>query len=206
MPRPIQRDEDRSLLDELRACDDSEGPFRKVFERYHRKLVGFFTRRGILPQRAQELSQDTFVRVYRSRRTIRDDLPLGAWIFTLAANVLRNERRRENAGMRRGDEVSLEDETTASLAEIHAGPDPAGPAGPLAAALDRELVDAVWEVLRECPPQMRRTAQLRYQHDYDVAEIASLLGVARSTVNVQLFLARRRLRAALTERFGELPW
>ncbi|HEX2252007.1 MAG TPA: RNA polymerase sigma factor [Thermoanaerobaculia bacterium] len=202
--RAIDLEEERTLLQALRESDDPE-VFRQVFHRYYRRLLQFFQRRGLGLESARDLSQDALFRVYRSRREIRTDLPLGAWIFTVATNVYRNEVRRRQTEKRSGKEESLHDERIRWRAESH-GVDPGAVAEPLTQTLDGETVDALWQQVDELPPQMRQVFLMRYRQNREIRDIARLLGVAESTVKVQIHQARSRLRDALNRRFGDFPW
>ena len=202
-------DEDRVLLQALRLDDDLDGAFRELFRRYRRRLLAFFSKRGFDPETGRDLSQETFFRVYRSRKSFRGEVPVASWIFQIAANVAKNARRLHQAGKRRGQEKSLDDDRESQPVEVHTGGDPSAAtatARPLARTLAREQVEALEDALQQLPPQMRRTMQMSILHEYSVAEIAAVMKVTPSTVKVQLHQARKRLRQALKGLFGELPF
>jgi RNA polymerase sigma-70 factor (ECF subfamily) len=207
-PHPADGDETYHLLEELRSSDDVEAAFRALFRRYHQRLLGFFLRRGFNPETADELSQETFLRVFRSRRDFRGEVPLPSWIFQIAANVYRNELRRRLAGKRSGEELSLDDDdqATPGPAEAEASPGPTTAAEPLSHALWREQVAALRSALARLPPQGRRAMQMRVGHGYSVAQIAVVMKLTESTVKVHLHQARKRLRELLRGHFGELPF
>lgn len=202
-------DEDRALLLDLRSGEDVEAIFHELFRRFHRRLLAFFARRGLDPEFGRELSQETFLRVFRTRQEFRGEVPLASWVFQIAANLFRNEIRRRRTGKRRGQEVSLDD--------VKTGPEPldhpsgldepeSAEAGPLERLLGTELADALRGALDELPPRSRRVMQMRVLHGYEVAEIAVAMKITESTVKVHLHQARERLRRSLRDRFGELPF
>ncbi len=200
----LSDDADRVLLQALQAGDDVEGSFRELFLRYRRRLLAFFSKKGFDSDVGRELSQETFLRVYRSRRRFRGDVPLSSWILRIADNVIKNELRRQAASKRSGHEKPLDDEDESQPIEVHTGgvANPTLAAGqPLARALAREKVEALRHALQRLPPRMRQVMQLRVHHEYSVAEIAAVLKITESTVKVQLHEARKRLRQILEDRF-----
>ena len=202
-------EEDRALLLRLRSTEDSEGAFREIFNRFHRRLLGFFKSRGFDAEICRELSQETFLRVYRGRGDFRAEVPLAAWIFQIANHIGKNELRRRHAGKRSGREESLDDDETSPLLEVHTGGHSSPStkvAEPLARTLAREQVEALGQVLEQLPPKMRRVVQMSVLQERSVAQIATLLKISESTVKVHLHQARKRLREALADRFGELAF
>lgn len=202
-------DEDRELLRALQSSDDVDGPFRELYRRYRRRLLAFFSRRGFSRETCSDLIQDTLVRVYKGRGGFRGDVPLASWIFQIAANVAKNELRWRGAGKRRGVEKSLDDEDEDQPLEVHFGGNPlstTAEAEPLARTMAREQVEALREALEGLPEKMRRIMQLSIHHEYSVSQIAIVMKITESTVKVQLHNGRKRLRRALTDRFGDLPF
>lgn len=204
----VDGDEDRALLQALQSAEDPDGAFRELFRRYYSRVKGFFRSRGFDPETCHDLSQETFLRVYRRRESFRGETSLASWIFTIAANLWRNELRRRQAEKRSGEEVSLDDPDTGEFAMPHSAGQqvPAADPGPLRVALGREQVAALGEALEQLPPQMRRVMQMHYHHEHSVKEIAVVLKISESTVKVHLHQGRKQLRQALADRFGELPF
>jgi RNA polymerase sigma-70 factor (ECF subfamily) len=82
-----------------RARTGDQDAFRLIFERYARPVLSFI--HDLVGQRelAEELTQETFVRAYKSLRNVRDDTKLSSWLFGISRNVAREAiraRQREN--------------------------------------------------------------------------------------------------------------
>src|SRR5207244_11201926 len=75
-----------------RACEGDQEAFRLIFERYSRPLISFVYDQVGNRELAEELTQETFVRAYRSLRTLREETKLSTWLFGLAQNVHREWR------------------------------------------------------------------------------------------------------------------
>lgn len=193
-----------------RSGEGRERVFRELFERYHRPLWGFFARRGFPPEDCHDLTQETFVRVYRGMDGFRGDARFETWLFKIAMNTYRKSLRHGSADKRDGHEVSLEDpedgglrteaETAGEGVLVGSGPPPQ----PLDGVLRRERREALSSAVEKLPDQMRRCAVLRLYQDMAYKEIAAVMKVSIETVKAHLFQARKRLRAELADRFEEV--
>lgn len=205
-----RRDEasDQDLLEAYLSGEDLENTYRRIFDRFRKPLLSFFSKKGLDHDLCQELSQETFLRVYRSRKNFRGDVPLASWVFQIAANLFRNELRRRGAEKRSGLEQSLDaDDGDSLLAETQSesSTSPASPTSALDRLLQREQVAAVVEAIESLPPKMRRTVRLRIYKQRSISDIAELMQVTDSTVKAHLHQARHRLRDALGALFDDLP-
>lgn len=66
--------------------DDNRGAFRALFERHHKAVFARLIRMGIDNQLAEEIVQDVFLSVFRSRQTYRDESAFRPWITVMARN------------------------------------------------------------------------------------------------------------------------
>ncbi len=182
--------------------------FSQLFDRYHGSVFRFFERRGFTASECEDLTQETFIRVYRGLDDFRGESRLETWLFQIAANVYRQILRQRSAGKRAGREIPLND-------RVKDG-DSAGGAvkdelmdrepGSLRNLLAREQVAALRRALGGLPPQMRNCFWLRAFHELSNQEIASTLRISVQAVKVQLWRARGRLKKELSTCFGELDF
>ncbi len=168
--------------------------FEQLFERYSRPVSSFFARRGFSRDDCLELTQETFLGVYRGMERFRRGTNAKGWVFTIATNIWRNEVRRRKAGKREGREVSL-DKLLDDGQEMGNRPE----ADPLAAALRKERHDLLHDTLQELPEQMRQCLLLRIDQQLKYHEIATVMQVSVNTVKSQLFQAKQRLQKRLAE-------
>lgn len=185
------------------ALDES---FAGLFERRGPEVHRFFVRKGFSFDRAAELTQDTFVRVYQGLREFREESSARTWIFSIARNLYLNARRHDRAAKRKRTEIPL-DELRPSGEEgappAAALPDPSAP-DPLDDALQGERREGLWRAVDGLPPRMRQCVRLRVAQERPYQEIADLLGVSIDTVKSQLHQAKGRLRQVLGEEPGGL--
>ncbi len=180
----------RDLIDRLREGEDSKEAFRELFEHYFPRLVSFFVRRGFGYESARDLSQETLFRVYKNRQDFRG-ASLEGWLFKIAENLGHKRFRYRNAAKRKAEEVSLDAEPFR---------EPSSPqTSPLGQTLEREKLERLQKAMVELPPKRRRVFQLFVLQGFSTAEVASLLGIAPSTVKVHVHHAREQLREALVD-------
>jgi RNA polymerase sigma-70 factor (ECF subfamily) len=143
-------------------------------------------------QEALDLSQEVFLRVFRTLPSFRGQSTLRTWIYRIvvnqASNRLRWWRRRHRA-----QQVPLE-EHAATHGDL---PDQRSAAMPDRLLQQREVADRVWGALGQLPFDQRTVIVLREIDGLSYEEIAESLGVAVGTVKSRLARARGTLRAAL---------
>lgn len=186
-------------VERFQAGIDRERNFRLLFERYHGPVAAFFARHGVPPEDRLDLTQETFLRVYRGLATYRSQDRLGSWILRIAATTHLNRLRDRHAGKRAGDEVPLE--AVAATGEPRLVSD--------GAQLDRLLAGERRQRLAEAidglPDQMRQCLKLRLEQELEYQEIASVMRLSIDTVKTHLAQGRQRLRERLGDPSREEP-
>ena len=141
---------------------------------------------------ANDLAQDTFVRVYRARESYQPAQKFTTWLFTIAANLARNQHRWRS----RHPTVSLDipSETTAqTLGDTL----PTGAASPDHAAESAERAAAIRAAVQSLPEDMREVIVLCEWEDMAAAEAAAVLQTTPKAVDSRLYRARNLLRERL---------
>lgn len=134
--------------------------------------------------RAEELTQDVFVRAWEKLHLFRGESSFATWLHRLAVNVVLNDRKTEG---RRRNRFEEEDEE-------HGMDGFTGVVGmPLAPG---DLLD-LEEAITRLPPGARRVFTLHDVEGYKHEEIAEMLGVTTGATKAQLHRARLLLREAL---------
>jgi RNA polymerase sigma-70 factor (ECF subfamily) len=181
-------------VERLRHGEDPEAGFRVIFDRLHAPLLRFFGRKGFSPEDCLDLTQETFVGIYKGVHGFRHEARFETWVYTVARTTYLKRLRRNATAKRAAVEVSLE-----AGAEAMAGPETA------AAPLERLELDeqqrAMREAILELPERMRRCLMLRVYQDLSYRDIAAVMRLKIDTVKAHLFQARQRLQ----ERLGSSP-
>ncbi len=165
---------------------------RDAFEALYREHVGrvyaLCLRLSADAVRAEELTQDAFVRAWERLASFRGESAFSSWMYRLTVNVVLQERR---AARRRSVRVVSTDD----LAAVERGEqgEQGGAGGDATPGLSLDLERAVAAL----PPGAREVFVLHDIEGYRHEEIARLTGVAAGTSKAQLFRARRLLRGML---------
>jgi RNA polymerase sigma-70 factor, ECF subfamily len=195
----------QAILDDLQAGRTVEESFRLLCDRFHRPVYAFFAKRGFSHSDCLDLTQETFLGIYRGIGSFRGEARFETWLFKVATNAFRKSLRRQVAGKRSGDEVSL-DTVPGETGEMPVFQPVADGPAPGAGLFQAERSRLLREAVERLPDQMRKCLVLSVYHDFKVREIARLLHLSPETVKVHLFQARRRLQKTLGPHFrGEAP-
>jgi RNA polymerase sigma-70 factor (ECF subfamily) len=159
-------DLETDLMRRVRAGDRSA--FEELFRRFERPLGGFLYRFTGDLGRAEDLVQETFLRVWTAAPNWTPSAKVSTWVFSIAHHLAINLAARKRD---------------------FPGPAEAVPADP--------RVDAVRAAVDDLPPGERAVVLLSEFQGFSQAEIADVLGVPVGTVKSRLFNAVRRLRERL---------
>jgi RNA polymerase sigma factor (sigma-70 family) len=157
-----------------------------LMERWELRVKGLLARLLQNSGEAEDLAEETFVRVWQQRARYRPEAEFRPWIFAIAVNLARNRLR----WWRRRPTVALRDWD---------GPDdPARGPGTGAAAMEgRERAEAVRAAVAELPPDWRESIVLFEFEQMPCAEIAAVVGATPKAVESRLYRARAALRHSL---------
>ena len=142
---------------------------------------------------ALDLSQEVFIRVFRTIGQFRGQSALRTWIYRIAVNQARN-RHRFWRRRHRADQVSLD-----AHVEAHGDFQSGGETGPDRILAQKELAARLQSALDALPFDQRTAIVLREIDGLSYEEIAFSLGVAVGTVKSRLTRARQTLRVGLRE-------
>ena len=143
---------------------------------------------------ALDLSQEVFLRVFRTISSFRGQSALRTWIYRIAINQARN-RQRWWRRRRRADQIQLEHHVL-DHGELRQPGDGDSPDRALAR---KEMASRLWAALDALPFDQRTVIVLREIDGLSYEEIADSLSVAVGTVKSRLTRARQTLRRALSE-------
>jgi RNA polymerase sigma-70 factor (ECF subfamily) len=176
-----------------RCAAGDEGAFAELVAEHQRMVVQLAM--NLLGDRdeALDLSQDVFIRVFRTIGQFRGQSALRTWIYRIAVNQARN-RHRFWRRRRRSDQVSLD-----AHVEAHGDFQCGAESGPDRILAQKELATKLQDALDALPFDQRTAIVLREVDGLSYEEIAFSLGVAVGTVKSRLTRARQTLRAGLRE-------
>ena len=178
---PFDAGEDAILV--RRAASADVAAFETLYRRHHRRVHGVIVRLvGQAGARAEDLTQEAFVRAWQALPSFRFESAVSTWLHRLAVNTALMElRARRSRPLADDDEDALESLST---------PDTAGHA-----VLGRDLERAVATL----PPRARAVLVLHDVEGWKHEEIAEELGMAVGSSKAQLHRARGLLRTRIGE-------
>jgi RNA polymerase sigma-70 factor (ECF subfamily) len=190
--------EDAALIAELKA--GSEEAFALLIAQYHQPLYSLIARSLNDPADAADITQEVFIKVFRSIRSFHGDSTLRTWLYRIALHEASNQRRwwsrhkKQEITIDSPYESTGEDENngfclSATIADRSDSP------FDLAAQVEvRERVEAA---LRQLPESFRTVVILREIEGFAYEEIAEILNVNLGTVKSRLTRGRAALRTLL---------
>ncbi len=200
--RPEVRPDELSMVRALQAGSDDA--FRQLIAQYSSPLYSLLLRSLADPADAADVTQDVFIKVFRSIGGFHGDSSLRTWIYRIAMHEASNSRRwwvrHKKAEITIDGDASDEDEDLGiSLRDTLADKRES----PFERARQSQLRATVEGALREVPESFRTVVILREIEGMSYDEIAEILGIHLGTVKSRLLRGRAALRALLCDRLPE---
>jgi RNA polymerase sigma-70 factor (ECF subfamily) len=173
-----QADSDNELI--VSSLRGDTQAFGALILRYRKMVIGVAYRVCGDAELAEDVAQETFIRVWNKLSSFRPEGNFRGWICRIAANLTIDTLRRQKP--------------TTDIEQVVVGSTDDGPEG---VALERERAAAVRAAILKLPPQTRTALVLREYQGFTYQEIADALDIPLGTVKSRLSDARRRLKAEL---------
>ena len=186
-------DPDVALM--LRVQRGDEAAFQELFQKFSPRVLQLARRLVRNDARAEEVTQDVFVQVFRFRARYRPESRFATWLFTIATNLCLNELRRPERRLRvdlwnsRGDEGRDEGPPL---------PDP-GAVTAEEGASGRELARQLEAAIAALPPKQRAALLLSRMDGLAYDDVAAALGCTEGAVKALVFRATHSLKRTLRD-------
>ncbi len=180
-----------------RACHGHEDAYRELLSRYERPVFSLIYRMVRDRERAEDLCQDTFIKVLNALASYRPEYKFSSWIFKIANNAAIDNLRKKQLDTlsldgapdavtqerKEGTSLQLADTTESPLDELEA----------------RELGGQIEEAIGKLRPEYRACILLRHVDGRPYEEIAEMLDLPLGTVKTYIHRARGELRTTLEQ-------
>jgi RNA polymerase sigma factor (sigma-70 family) len=181
---------DRAAMARVQAGDETA--LGELMTRWELPTKAVIARLVLNASEAEELAQETFVRVWQQREKFRSGAEFRPWLFSIAVNLARNRlrwwRRRPVVSLHEWTETPAKGGTSQAIGNEAAG----------AARLEREeRAAAVRAAIAALPVALCEAIVLFEYEDMSHAEIADVVGATPKAVETRIYRAREKLRAAL---------
>ena len=179
----------------LRVKEGDDAGFSLLIEKYRKQMVHFMFRMARNQAVAEELAQEVFLRVYRSRQTYRAEAKFSTWLYRIATNLgvnhardTKHERTAQNVYL---DQPDPETGTTPDVADKTMSVEQGLVRDERMAAIRKHVMAL---------PERQRTAVLMHKYqDMDYKEIGAVLKLSESATKSLLFRAYQTLRENLKD-------
>lgn len=177
------------------ARDGREAAYRELIRRYERPVYSLIYRMVRDRETAEDLAQETFIKVLNAIASYRPEFKFSSWVFKIANNTAIDHLRRREL-----DTLSLEGSphaTTAEGMEATALQVSSGDESPLETVEAIELGGEIEQAIGQLRPEYRNCILLRHVEGRAYEEIAEMLDLPLGTVKTYIHRARHELRLAL---------
>jgi RNA polymerase sigma-70 factor, ECF subfamily len=184
---------DAEIMLQVKAGDDTA--FDYLVQKYRRPMVGFMYRMTHNAAAAEDLAQDVFLRVYRSRAGYEPTAKFTTWLYRIATNLAvnhaRDTRHERPESMASLDERDQETGTTMDVVD----------SAPTAEQdmLRRERLKSIRQRVQNLPERQRLAVVMHKYQQMDYKQIAEVLKLSESATKSLLFRAYETLREQLKE-------
>lgn len=170
--------------------------FDVLFERYKTKVFSFILRYVGDNATAEDVFQNTFIRLYTKARYFSHESKFSTWLYTIAANLCKDELKKRSIRKH----IPLQGSTTGDKSSIAIAPQDilqSGYANPHETARAKERSDLVTKAIDTLPEDLRMVIILHCLHSLKYHEVAEILGIPTGTVQSRMHSALLRLRESL---------
>jgi RNA polymerase sigma-70 factor, ECF subfamily len=183
--------DDAAIMLSLRSGNMAGFDF--LIQKYRKPIIHFMYRMVHNQAIAEELAQEVFLRVYRSRETYRAEARFSTWLYRIATNLgvnyARDTKHERTASMVYLDETDSESGMTPDVADTTAGAE--------ANLLRQERLDAIRQHVLALPERQRMAVLMHKYEGMDYKQIGDVLKLSESATKSLLFRAYQTLRDKL---------
>jgi RNA polymerase sigma-70 factor (ECF subfamily) len=180
--------EEKELIDRLSRGDMAA--FRELVETYKKKMYYFALDMVGDPADAEDVSQEVFLKAFRSFKTFKRDAKLSSWLYRIAYNASIDHLRRRTLAPRTVEDTVL-DASSAGFSDSPSSQNPAQTA-------ENSLLQArIEKALEKVSSQERAVFLLRHYNELMLNEIAETMQISIGSVKSYLFRCIRKLQKEL---------
>jgi RNA polymerase sigma-70 factor (ECF subfamily) len=163
--------------------------FEKLFDRYHKKLYVFLYQLLHSKEDAEEIVQETFIKIWEKREEFIEGYPFDSFLFKIAKNAFLNLNRKKINHRVFTDHLTLLSKISEDTTDNY--------------IIFKETRDIINSVIDGLPPKRKEIFLLRQTQELSRKEIAKKLGISIVTVDSQLLKANKYLKEEL-KKYGLL--
>lgn len=170
-----------------RVLNGESGAFADLVDAFKGMIFNLAFRMTGSRQDAEDLSQETFIRAYKSLRQFDQRKRFFTWIYTIGLNLIRNHIKKHGREITRGDEMRLHN----TADDLHSPSE--------LDVIRAQETGRLEFCLRRLPPDLREAVVLRFYQDLSFEEIAEISSVSLSAVKMRVYRGLERLKQLMSE-------
>ena len=176
--------------------DGASEPFEELIRRYQGKIVNFIYRSTGDFQRAEELAQEAFMRVFRNGKNYDERYRFSTWIYTIAKNLATNELRDRS---RNPDSFHIREADWPTDGTFVAELVSSNTKEPHRILTDQEMKQQLAEAIARLEPDQRMALVMKEYDGMTYGQIAEVFETSPGTVKSWLHRSKRHLATLLKE-------
>jgi RNA polymerase sigma-70 factor, ECF subfamily len=184
---------DADVMVRVKAGDDAA--YEYLVEKYRRAMVSFMYRMAHNSAAAEDLAQEVFLRVYRSRGSYEPSAKFTTWLYRIATNLAVNYAR-DTRHQRPEQMVSIDESNDATGLKVDVADDSPSAEEEI---LKRERLAAIRQKVQALPERQRMAVVMHKYQQMDYRQIGEVLKLSESATKSLLFRAYETLRQQLRE-------
>ena len=196
----VQSDPDAALM--LRVKRGDRAAFAELVDKYKQPVMNFIFRRLRDETEAEDLAQNVFLQVYKSRGRYKQTAKFSTWLFTITHNLCLNELRRRSRHPAESLEETHTENEEQPPRQIEDKSQTAAPDN----VLHSELAQKIDEALHELPENQRSAILLCRQEDLSYEQIAKILRCSLSATKSLIHRGRETLKEKLKPYLKSGDW
>jgi RNA polymerase sigma-70 factor (ECF subfamily) len=183
----------------LRFKEGDQRSFHLLFDKYKKRVINYCYRYCGYSSVAEELAQETFLRVYKASDRYRPEARFSTWLFKIAANVCLNEMRKPVYRVKQESIHEEGNDDNDPARDISTDPDQSLPDALLETRQNRAIVSRAIEQL---PEQQRAALLLKATEGFSYREIGLQIQCSEKHVKTLIYRGRQRMKKLLAIYWG----
>jgi RNA polymerase sigma-70 factor (ECF subfamily) len=180
-----------------RFCGGDNDAFLELVSQYKKKI--YYLAYDIMGdhQEAEDISQEVFIKMFRSLKNFRRDAKMSSWLYQITVNASIDSLRKKSSKPKRSidefDHLHIQEGLTTGVSHNF---------DPVSSAESSQIQNHISQALKKITPKERTVFVMRHYNDLKLSEIAEILNVTIGTVKSLLFRAIKKLRKELSSYMG----
>jgi RNA polymerase sigma factor (sigma-70 family) len=170
---------------------DDVQAFNEIVLRYKDKLVNFLFRYTGSRDESEDLAQDTFLKLYRSKHLYREIAKFSTWFYTIAINIAKTNLRKKS----RYNSISISDFDPENDKDFDLTADVQLPDDAANAVTENEFIQ---KAINQLSDKFKEVIIMRDVEDLEYEEIAKITGLPLGTVKSRINRGREKLKEMLS--------